>query len=103
MKLKKGDKVIVIAGKDRGNTGTILRVIPTEHKVLVEGVNIAKRHRKPTAKSRQGQIIDLPVPIHVSNVAIIDPNSGKPTRIKIVRTADGTRERVAIKSGQTLH
>lgn len=103
MKLKKGDKVIVIAGKNRGETGTILRAMPSENKVLIEGVNIVKRHRKPTAKSRQGQIVELPMPIHASNVAILDPKSGKPSRIKITRGADGVRERVAVKSGETLH
>ena len=102
MKLKKGDKVIVIAGKDRGKTGTILRAIPNENKVLVEGINVVKRHRKPTAKSRQGQIVELPMPIHASNVAVVDPKTGKPSRIKIIRTADGTRERVAVKSGEVL-
>lgn len=102
MKLKKGDKVVVISGKDRGQTGTILRAMPSESKVLVEGINVMKRHRKPTAKSRQGQIVDFPVAIHVSNVMIADPKSGKPTRVKIARGKDGARERVAVKSGEIL-
>ena len=93
---------MVIAGKNRGETGTILRAMPAENKVLIEGVNIMKRHRKPTAQARTGQIVEIPVPIHVSNVMIADPKSGKPTRIKIARTKDGARERVAVKSGQTL-
>jgi len=102
MKLKKGDKVVIMAGKDRGATGTILRALPAENKVLVEGINVMKRHRKPTAKSRQGQIVEFPVAIHASNVMIADPKSGKPTRIKITRGKDGARERVAVKSGETL-
>jgi len=102
MKLKKGDKVIVIAGKDRGTTGTILRAMPAENKVLVEGVNIMKRHQKPTAKARTGQIVERPVAIHASNVAIVDPKTGKPSRIKISRSKDGARERVAVKSGETI-
>jgi large subunit ribosomal protein L24 len=102
MKIKKGDKVLVIAGKDRGHTGTILRAMPNESKVLVEGVNVVKRHRKPTAKSRQGQIVERPMPVHVSNVAIVDPKSGKPTRIRYTRNASGVRERVAVKSGQNI-
>jgi large subunit ribosomal protein L24 len=102
MKLKKGDKVIVIAGKDLGKTGTIARVLPKEDKVLVDGVNVVKRHRKPSAQNRTGQIVEKPLPVHVSNVAIVDPKTGKPTRIKIVRAKDGARERVAVKSGQSL-
>ena len=102
MKLKKGDKVIVIAGKDRGTTGTILRAMPKENKVLVEGVNVMKRHQRPTAKTRQGQIIERPVAIHASNVAIADPKTGKPSRIKISRGKGDARERVAVKSGETL-
>ena len=102
MKLKKGDKVIVIAGKDRGQTGTILRAMPSENKVLVEGVNVMKRHQRPTMKSRQGQIVERPFAIHASNVAIIDPKSGKPSRIKIARSKDGARERLAAKSGETI-
>lgn len=102
MKLKKGDKVVIIAGKDLGKTGTIARVLPQENKVLVDGINVVKRHRRATAQNRKGQIIEKPLPIHASNVAIADPKTGKPTRIKIVRGKDGARERVAVKSGQTL-
>ena len=92
----------MIAGKNRGETGVVLRAMPAEDKVLVEGVNIMKRHRKPTAKARQGQIVEIPAPIHVSNVAIVDPGTGKASRIKITRTKDGARERVTVKSGETL-
>lgn len=102
MKLKKGDKVIVIAGKSRGETGTISRVLPSENKVLIDGVNVVKRHRRATQRSRKGQIVEMPTPIHASNVMLADPKTGKPTRIKITRGKDGVRERVAVKSGQSL-
>ncbi len=102
MKLKKGDKVVVIAGKSRGTEGVILRAMPKEDMVLIDGVNLAKRHRKPTAQNKKGQIVEIPVPLHVSNVQLLDPKGGKPTRIKIVRGKDGNRSRVAVKSGQAL-
>ena len=101
MKLKKGDKVLVIAGKNRGETGIISRVMPKEDLVLIDGLNLVKRHRRPTKAGGKGQIVDKPMPLHASNVQIVDPKSGKPTRIKIVRDAEGNRERIA-KSGQTL-
>ena len=102
MKLKKGDKVIVIAGKSRGKSGVIARVMPKDNQVLIEGINLVKRHRRATAQNRTGQIIEKPMPIHASNVMIEDPKSGKRSRIKITRTADGSRERVAVKSGKSL-
>lgn len=102
MKLKKGDKVIVIAGKSKGEAGTISRVFPKDNLVLIDGVNIVKRHRRRTQQSRKGQIVDMPMPINASNVMIADPKGGKPTRIKIVRGKDGERQRVAVKSGETI-
>lgn len=93
---------MVIAGKERGKTSTIVRVFPREDLVILDGINLAKRHRRPSASNRKGQIIDRAMPMHASNVMIIDPKGGKPTRIKIVRGKDGARERIAIKSGQTL-
>ena len=101
MKLKKGDKVVVISGKSRGQAGTIARVLPKDDRVLISGVNMVKRHRRPSAKNRKGQIIDKPMPIHVSNVALADPKTGKPTRIRIVRK-DGARQRVAARSGEAI-
>jgi len=92
----------VIVGKDRGESGAIIRVLPRENLVVVDGVNVMKRHRRPNARNRKGQIIERSMPIHASNVMIVDPKSGKPTRIKIVRGKDGARERVAVKSGQTF-
>ncbi len=102
MKLKKGDKVIVIAGKSKGQSGAIVRVLTSADMILLDGVNLVKRHRKPSAQNRKGQIVDKPMPIHSSNVMLVDPKTGKPTRIKITRGKDGSRERVAVKSGESL-
>ena len=101
MKLKKGDKVIVTAGKGRGQSGTIARVLPKKGLIVLDGINLVKRHRKPSAQNRKGQIVEKPMPIHASNVMIVDPKSGKPTRIKIMRDKDGAH-RVAVKSGEML-
>lgn len=102
MKLKKGDTVIVIAGKDLGKKAAIMRVLPKKDMVVLDGVNIAKRHRRRTTAAGKGQIVEKAMPIHVSNVQLADPKSGKPTRIKIARSEKGGRERVAVKSGQKI-
>ncbi|MCR4325951.1 MAG: 50S ribosomal protein L24 [Patescibacteria group bacterium] len=102
MKLKKGDKVIVIAGKDKGAVSTVVRIIRDRDLVILDGVNIAKKHRKPSAQNRTGQIVDKTMPIHVSNVMLADPKTGKPTRIRISREK-GDRRRVAVKSGQQVN
>lgn len=102
MKLRKGDKVVVIAGKERGKAGSIVRVFPRENLVVLDGMNLSKRHHRPSARNRKGQIVERAMPMHASNVQLLDPKSGKPTRIKIVRGKDGGRERVAVKSGQAL-
>ncbi|HUO50687.1 MAG TPA: 50S ribosomal protein L24 [Candidatus Paceibacterota bacterium] len=102
MKLKKGDKVVVIAGKEKGNTGTIVRVLPAENMVVLDKMNMVKRHRRPNMVSQKGQIIDKAMPIHASNVMIADPKTGKPSRIKITRGKEGSRARVAVKSGQEI-
>lgn len=94
--------MIVIAGKARGETGVIARVMPKENMVLIDGVNLVKRHRKPTQQARTGQIVDKPMPLHVSNVMLADPKTGKGTRIKITRGKDGERQRVAVKSGESI-
>ncbi|MDR7240395.1 large subunit ribosomal protein L24 [Neobacillus drentensis] len=100
MHVKKGDKVRVISGKDKGKTGVILAAYPKESRVLVEGVNIAKKHSKPSQVNPQGGIISFEAPIHVSNVMPIDPKSGNPTRVGST-TVDGKKVRVA-KSGEFL-
>jgi len=97
MKIKQGDSVIVMAGKDKGKSGKIQRTFPDKDMVIIEGINIKKKHQKPKRDNQKGQIIDKALPIHVSNVQIVDPKSGKPTRIgykdvngKKVRFAKGS-------------
>ncbi len=102
MKLKKGDKVIVIAGKAKGESAAIVRVFPADNMVVLDGVNMSKRHRKPSAQNRQGQIVERATRMHASNVMLVDPKTGKPTRIKISRDDKGARTRVAVKSGETI-
>ena len=100
--VKKGDKVVVIAGKDKTKTGRFWRSIPKEERVLVEGVNIVKRHTKPNPVNPEGGIVEKEAPIHVSNVAIADPKTGKPTRVGYKVLEDGTKVRVAKKSGEII-
>ena len=100
-KIRKGDKVVVLAGKDKGKEGTVTRAIPKADKVVVEGVNVAQRHRKPTKAMEQGGIIQIEMPIHVSNVALIDPD-GKPTRVGYRVESDGTKTRVSRRTGAEL-
>lgn len=94
--------MIVIAGKEKGKTSSIVRVFPKENRVLLDATNLVKRHRRPSQKNRVGQIIDKPMPIHASNVQIVDPKSGKPSRVGIKKDDKGGRTRVAIKSGQAI-
>ena len=98
--VKKDDTVIILAGKDKGKKGRILAAFPAEGRVLVEGVNIVKRHTRPSAANQQGGIIEKEAPVHVSNVAIVDPKSGEPTRVGKKILADGTKIRYAKKSGE---
>ncbi len=102
MKIRKGDRVQVLTGKDRGKTGTVSRSIPARDKVIVDGVNIAKKHQKPTRSTQQGGIIDKEMPIPVSNVAIVCSSCNKPTRIGYRFEADGTKVRVCRKCGGDL-
>ena len=101
LKLKKGDKVIVTTGKDKGKTGEITTVFPKENKVVVGGVNVVKRHTKPSQESAGG-IISKEMPIHVSNVALVDPKTGKATRVGYKVEKDGRKVRVAKKSGEVV-
>ena len=101
MKIKKGDKVIVITGKDKGKTGEVTKAMPKENKVIVSGVNMVKRHQKPTQENAGG-IVNKEAPIHVSNVAIVDPKSGKASRIGTKILDDGRKVRVAKKSGEVI-
>src|SRR4051812_49292164 len=104
LRIRSGDEVVVIGGKDRGKTGRILRVDREKHRVFVEGLNMIKRHQRPSALNPNAQagVIEREGPIHVSNVAIIDPKDHKPTRIGTTVTADGKRARVARRSGTQI-
>jgi large subunit ribosomal protein L24 len=99
MKLKKGDHVVVLKGKDRGKDGVIMRVLPSENKVIVEGVNVAKKHQKATRATMQAGIIDKDMPLDASNVAIL--SRGKPSRIGY-RIDDGKKVRIAVRTGEVL-
>src|SRR3954451_4556174 len=101
MHVKKGDKVMVITGKDKGKTGVILTAYPKKDRVLVEGVNIVKKHTKPDQENPQGGIVSQEASIHVSNVMVIDPKTGEPTRVGY-KIEDGKKVRVAKKSGENL-
>lgn len=100
-KIKKGDSVVVRSGKDKGRSGTVLQVLPKEGKVVVAGVNVAVRHRKPTQVNPQGGIERREAPMAISKVGLADPKSGKATRVRF-ETKDGKKVRVAVKSGETI-
>lgn len=102
LKIKKGDTVIVLTGKDKGTKGEVLQVIPTESRVLVKGVNIVKKHVKPSQLDPQGGIKAKELPIHISNVAIADPKSGKASKVGYKVAKDGTKTRIARKSGEVI-
>jgi large subunit ribosomal protein L24 len=102
MKLKKGDRVRVLSGKDRGKEGEIMRALPERNAVIVEGVNTAKKHQKPTRVNQSGGIIERDMPIPVSNVAVLSPGDGRPTRIGYKVQPDGTKVRVCRRTGAEL-
>ncbi len=101
MHVKKGDKVMVITGKDKGKTGVVLASNPKKDRVLVEGINVVKKHAKPSQMNPQGGIISQEASIHVSNVMLLDPKSNEPTRVGY-KIEDGKKVRVAKKSGEVL-
>ena len=101
MKIRKGDNVIVVSGKDRGKTGSIVAAYPKENLVLIEGVNLKKRHQKARRGGQKGQIVEKAMPINVSNVMIVDPKNSKRTRIHISREG-GKRVRTTVKSKVAL-
>ena len=101
MKIKKGDNVIVTSGRDKGNKGTVVKTLRELDKVVVEGVNIRKKHQKPKRRGEKGQIIEIAMPIHVSNVMMIDPKKGTPTRVGY-KVEDGKKIRIARKSGSKI-
>ena len=98
----KGDTVRVVRGDDKGKEGKVLRVYTKTGRIVVEGVNIVKRHRKARRAEEQSGIVDFPAPIHSSNVMLLDPKSGEPTRTRKKIDDDGTKERIAVKSGDAI-
>ena len=101
-KIKKGDYVVVISGGDKGKKGKVLRVIPSEQRVVVEGVRVVKRHVRPSQIDPEGGIKTFEAPIHISNVAHLDPKDNVPTRVGFKVLKDGTKVRVARKSGEVI-
>jgi large subunit ribosomal protein L24 len=100
-KIKTKDKVVVLTGKDKGKTGEVVRVLPSENRVVVRGVNVVKKHQRPSATS-QGGILEKEAPIHVSNVAHVDPKDNKPTRVGFKTLEDGRKVRFAKRSGEVI-
>ena len=101
LKIKKGDKVVVITGRDKGKVGEVKKVMPTENRVIVDGVNMIKRHTRPSAAD-PGGIVEKEASIHVSNVAYVDPKTDKPTRIGYKTLGDGRKVRFAKRSGEVI-
>ncbi|MBS0473731.1 MAG: 50S ribosomal protein L24 [Proteobacteria bacterium] len=101
-KIKKGDSVVVRSGKDKGRTGTVLQVLPQDGKVVVAGVNVAARHRKPSQTNPQGGIDRREAPMAISKVGLADPKTGKATRVRFETSKDGKKVRVAVKSGEKI-
>ena len=102
MPVAKGDTVRIVRGDDKGKEGKVIRVLPKKGRIVVEGINIVKRHRKPRSAEEPGGIIDFPAPIHHSNVMLLDPKSGAPTRVRTRIDEDGTKERISAKSGDAI-
>jgi large subunit ribosomal protein L24 len=101
LKIRKGDKVVVISGGSKGKEGEVIRVMPQDNKAIVEGVNLVSKHTKPSAKNPQGGIVKTEAPIHISNLALVDPKSGKATRVGY-KMEDGKKVRVSKKSGEAI-
>ena len=101
-KIKKGDNVVVRSGKDKGRTGTVLQVMPKDGKILVQGVNVAARHRKPSQANPQGGIDRREAPMAISKVGVADPKTGKATRVRFETAKDGSKARIAVKSGEKI-
>ena len=102
LRIRTDDEVVVTSGKDKGKKGRVVEVDPTKQRVFVEGLNIVKRHQRPTPGTNQpGGVIEKPGPIHISNVALVDPKDGKPTRTR-VEERDGKRVRIGVRSGEVI-
>lgn len=102
LKIRKGDRVKVIRGNHKGQEGTVLSVDPEKTRVVVQGVNVRKRHKKPSQVNPEGGIVSFEAPLHVSNVMLIDPSTGEPTRIRAGVGKDGAKERVSVRSGKPI-
>ena len=100
-KIRKGDKVVVLTGRDKGRSGEVLQVMPKEERALVRGVNVVTRHQKQTAAG-QGGLVRKEAPVHLSNIALADPTTGKPTRVGFKTLDDGRKVRFAKASGETI-
>ena len=103
MRVKREDTVVVIAGKDKGKTGKVVKVFPKTNKVIVEGVNIVKKHLKPKNNGGNGEIIETEAAIHVSNVMLVDPKTKKPTKVKIEKDSKGNKVRISKKSNEKIN
>jgi len=102
MPVVRGDQVMIVRGDDKGKRGEVIRVYPKKGRITVKGVNIVKRHRKARSAEEQSGIIEMEAPIHVSNVMLVDPKSGEPTRTRMRLDEDGTKERISVKSGDAI-
>ena len=101
MHVKTGDQVVVISGKDKGKKGTVLKAIPSDNRVIIENVNVIKKHQKPSQMNPEGGILEVEAPIHVSNVMHVDPESGERTRVRY-EIKDGKKIKIAVKSGKEI-
>ena len=102
LKIKKNDTVIVLTGEDKGKTGKVLKVLKDEQRAIVEGINMVNKSTKPNAKNPQGGFVKQEASIHISNISLIDPKSGKATRVAIQKNEEGTKVRIAKKSGEEI-
>jgi len=102
LKIKKGDMVRVVAGKDKGKEGKVIQVFPNLNKVVVDKINMMKKHLKPQKKGQQGQVIEFSAPLNVSNVMLVDPDNGQVSRVGFKKSDDGKKTRIAKKSGASL-
>lgn len=102
MKIKKNDTVMIMVGKDKGKAGKVMQVFPKENKVVIEGLNIHYRHLRPRRQNEKGQRIEYAAPLNASNVMLVDPKTGKPTRVGYKKLESGERVRIAKKSGEVI-
>ena len=102
LRIRKDDRVFVIAGKDKGKTGKVLKVFPDIQRALVEGINLVKKARRRTRQDQQGGLVDIEVPIHISNIMLIDKKTNKPTRFGVSLLKDGTRVRISKRSEEVI-